>query len=97
MSTSDRVGIELLEFDGNYPAKEWEYKRHGVFHFGVTVPDYKAFLDTLVANGGRIASNINPQAKKDAAGNPYTAVFGADPFGNIFEIFTHSYEVQSVP
>jgi catechol 2,3-dioxygenase-like lactoylglutathione lyase family enzyme len=97
MSTGDRVGIELLEFDGNYPAKEWEYKRNGVFHFAVTVPDYKEFLDRLIAKGGKRRSDINVMPKTDAAGNPFVAVYAEDPFGNVFEIFTHSYEVQSKP
>jgi catechol 2,3-dioxygenase-like lactoylglutathione lyase family enzyme len=97
MSTSDRVGIELLEFEGNYRAKEWEYKRNGVFHFAVTVPDYKEFLDRLTAKGGRIRSDINIMQKTDAAGNHFVAVYAEDPFGNVFEIFTHSYEVQSKP
>jgi catechol 2,3-dioxygenase-like lactoylglutathione lyase family enzyme len=95
MSTSDRVGIELLEFEGNYSAKEWDYRRNGVFHFGVTVVDYKEFLDKLVSKGGRIRSDINVMQKTDAGGMPCVAVFGEDPFGNIFEIYTHSYEYQS--
>jgi catechol 2,3-dioxygenase-like lactoylglutathione lyase family enzyme len=95
MSTGDRVGIELLEFEGNYPPKEWEFKRTGVFHFGITVPDYQEFLDRLIAKGGKLHSDINIMQKTDAAGNPCVCLFAQDPFGNIFEIYTHSYEVHA--
>lgn len=92
MSTSDRVGIELLEFEGNYPAKEWDFKKNGVFHFGITMPDYEAFLKKLEAHGGKQRSLVN---KRDVKGEYYAAVYAEDPFGNIFEIYTHSYEVMS--
>lgn len=92
MSTGDRVGIELLEFEENYPAKEWEFKKNGIFHFGVTVPDYEEFLEKLKAHGGKQRSLVN---KRDVKGEIYVAVYAEDPFGNIFEIYTHSYEVMS--
>ncbi|MDF2686252.1 MAG: glyoxalase [Clostridia bacterium] len=94
MSTGDRIGIELLEFEGNYPAKEWKFKKNGVFHFGITAPDYEEFLKKLEDNGGKQRSLIN---KRDVNGVTYAAVYAEDPFGNIFEIYTHSYEVMSRP
>ncbi|WP_258359805.1 VOC family protein [Moorella sulfitireducens] len=94
MSTGDRIGIELLEFEGSYPAKEWEFKKHGVFHFGITVPSYEEFLKKLEAYGGKQRSLVN---KRDVRGTIYAAVYAEDPFGNIFEIYTHSYEVMSKP
>jgi catechol 2,3-dioxygenase-like lactoylglutathione lyase family enzyme len=97
MSTGNGVGIELLEFDGNYPskAKVWEHRRHGVFHFGITVPDFEEFIARVIANGGRQVTDIKTLPKGDAAGNPFIAVFVEDPFHNIFEVYRHSYEVQS--
>lgn len=92
MSTSDRVGIELLEFEGNYRAEKWDFKKHGVFHFGITMPDYEKFLKKLEKHGGRQYSHIN---KRDVHGEEYAAVYAEDPFGNIFEIYTHSYELMS--
>lgn len=94
MSTGDRVGIELLEFEGSYPAEEWEFKKHGVFHFGVTIPDYEAFIEKLKTKGGKQRSLVN---KRDVNGQTYVAVYVEDPFGNIFEIYSHSYEVMSKP
>jgi catechol 2,3-dioxygenase-like lactoylglutathione lyase family enzyme len=108
MSTADHVGIELVEIElvdsiGSYDAKEWEHKgsglfncgRFGLFHFGITVPDFQEFLDRLVAHGGKVRTPINTIQKTDAAGNHFKVVFAEDPFGNVFEIYTHSYEVLS--
>jgi len=95
MSTSDRVGVELFEVEGNYPSEnKMAFKRHGIFHFGVTVPDYEAFLKKLEAHGGRQHSDLK---RREANDQEYCAVFAEDPFGNIFEIFTHSYELMSKP
>ncbi len=93
MSTSNGIGIELLEFEGNYPPNEkLEFKRHGLFHFGILVPDYEEFLKKLEANGGKQHSAVN---KREVNGKTRVAVFAEDPFGNIFEIYTYSYEIMS--
>lgn len=93
MSTGNGIGIELLEFEGNYPAKDkLEFKKNGIFHFGVTVVDYEAFIKKLESMGGRQHSAIN---KRDVKGQKRDLVFGEDPFGNIFEIYTYNYEVMT--
>ena len=93
MSTGDRIGIELFEFEGNYPAKDiLEYKRNGLFHFGITVPDVDDFIKNLEAHGGKKHSAVN---KRETNGKTYIAVYVKDPFDNVFEIYSHSYEIMN--
>ena len=93
MSTGDRIGIELFEFEDSYPSEKWEFKKHGIFHFGITMPDYEEFLKRLEAHGGRQHSRV---MKRDVNGKSYCAVYAQDPFGNMFEIYTYSYELMGI-
>lgn len=93
MSTSNGVGVELLEFEGNYPPQsKMEMKRQGLFHFGITVPNIKEFVAIVEANGGKRHSDYN---EREVNGKLREYVFIEDPFGNIIEIYNYSYEIMS--
>lgn len=93
MSAGNGVGVELLEFEGNYPPNsKMEMKRQGLFHFGVTVPDLKAFVATIEANGGKQHSDFNV---REVNGKQREIVFVEDPFGNIIEAYNYSYEIMA--
>ncbi|MBR0373626.1 MAG: VOC family protein [Mogibacterium sp.] len=97
MSTADHVGIELLEFQNGYdPEDDFDYERHGVFHFAVQTPDVEALRDKVVENGGEIITSVNTMPCTDIMGHTveYKNAFCKDPFGNIFEIYSYSYELQ---
>lgn len=93
MSTGNGIGIELLEFEGNYPPKsKLEMKRLGLFHFGVLVPDLKEFVKKIEANGGKRHSDFSA---REVNGKTREIVFVEDPFGNIIEIYNYSYEIMA--
>jgi len=91
MSTGDRIGIKLFEFDGN-DAGEWTFKKNGVSHFGLLANDVKEFIRNLEAHGGKQRSVL---VKKDLGNFHTTSAYCSDPFGNIFEVYSHSYELMS--
>ncbi|MDK2865991.1 MAG: hypothetical protein PWP38_306 [Clostridiales bacterium] len=94
MVGSNGVGVELLEFEGGYdPEDEFEYKRHGLFHFSVTVPDVDEFMARLKENGGEEYCAYS--RRKFNEENTVVTVYGKDPFGNIFEVHSHSYEYMN--
>lgn len=98
MSTADHVGIELLEFQNGYdPDDDFDYERHGVFHFGIQTPDVDQLIDKVTENGGERITVDNVMPQTDLMGHQvtYIAAFAKDPFGNIFEIYSYSYELQS--
>lgn len=95
LSTADRVGIELFEFDGHYvPENNLDFRRHGVFHFCVQDPDIEGLTQKIVAAGGKQRMPIREYFPNE---KPYKMVYVEDPFGNVFEIYSHSYELTYSP
>ena len=71
LSTADRIGFELFEFDGNHaPEENLSFRQHGTFHFAIQDPDLEGLLE-----------------------KPYRMVYVEDPFGIVFELYSHSYEL----
>lgn len=91
MSTGDRIGVELFEFkDGYIPENNFDYNRSGVFHFCIQDPDPEDLLKKIIQHGGKQRMQVRyyyPGSK------PYRMVYCEDPFGNIFELYSHSYEL----
>lgn len=89
--TSNGIGIELFQFiDPAHRAPEdnFAYWRGGIFHFCIVDPDIDGLLERIVGTGGKARSSVATLFP----GQPYRMVYCEDPFGNPFEIYTHSYE-----
>ena len=91
LSTADRIGIELFEFEGNAaPADNLDFRRHGTFHFAIQDPDLEGLLARIVAAGGR---QRMPVREYFPGKKPYRMVYVEDPFGIVFELYSHGYEL----
>ena len=91
LSTGDRVGIELFEFpDNQRPENNLEYWKTGTFHFCVQDPDVEGLVEKIKAHGGKQRMPIRHYYPGE---KPYRMVYVEDPFGNVFEIYSHSYEL----
>jgi lactoylglutathione lyase family protein len=91
LSTGDKIGVELFEFPHNeQPENNFEYWKTGIFHFCVQDPDIEGLVKKIVEHGGKQRMPIREYYPDD---KPYKMVYVEDPFGNIFEIYTHSYEL----
>ncbi|WKY43908.1 VOC family protein [Eubacteriaceae bacterium ES2] len=85
MATENGIDVELLEFEGNYsPKSSLEYRRLGVFHFGIATTDAKALLSKIEEHGGKQYSDYST---RQLAEGKRDIVFIEDPFGNVIEIF----------
>ncbi|TVQ04408.1 MAG: lactoylglutathione lyase family protein [Balneolaceae bacterium] len=91
LSTSDKVGIELFEFPLK-PSKNavFEPFKTGIFHFCVQDPDIEGLAQKIVEAGGKQRMPIREYYPGD---KPFKMVYMEDPFGNIIEIYSHSYEL----
>ena len=92
LSTGDGIGIEIFEFPNSVkPENNFEYWKSGVFHFCVQDPDLEGLVQKVIAHGGkqrmRQVRHYYPGEK------PYRMVYCEDPFGNIVEVYSHSYEL----
>ncbi len=91
LSTSDGIGIEMFEFPDNRPAEDnLSFRTTGMFHFCVQDPDLEGLLARIVAAGGKQRMPVREYYPGE---KPYRMVYVEDPFGIVFEIYSHSYEL----
>lgn len=91
LATGDKTGIELFEFSENkMPENNFEYWKTGIFHFCIQDPDIEGLVKKIKEYGGKQRMPIREYYPGE---KPYKMVYVEDPFGNIFEIYTHSYEL----
>ena len=91
LSTGDKIGVELFEFPSK-PKSDGEFQpfKTGIFHFCVQDPDIERLVRKIVDAGGKQRMPIREYFPGD---KPYKMVYMEDPFGNIIEIYSHSYEL----
>ncbi|WP_027136707.1 VOC family protein [Gaetbulibacter saemankumensis] len=91
LSTSDGIGIELFSFPhGIKEAPEFNPFNTGLFHFCVQDPNIEDLINNILAYGGKQRMPIREYYPDD---KPYKMCYVEDPFGIVFEIYTHSYEL----
>lgn len=91
LSTSDKVGIEIFEF----PTKpdttaEFTPFETGAFHFCVQDPEIEKLAEKIKEAGGKQRMPVREYYPEE---KPFKMVYMEDPFGNIIEIYSHSYEL----
>jgi len=91
LSTSEGIGIEIFSFKHMDTKKPlFNPFQTGLFHFCVQDPQIELLVNEIIAHGGKQRMPIreyNPGKK------PFKMVYVEDPFGIIFEIYSHSYEL----
>ncbi len=92
LSSVDGIGIEMFEFPENNDLEtEFNPYKNGLFHFCIQDPDVEGLVEKVLASGGKQRMPI----REYYPGNkPYRMVYMEDPFGNVFEIYSHSYELH---
>ncbi len=85
-------GIEMFEFpNAQAPEKHFEYWKTSIFHFCVQDPDVEGLAKKIVEHGGKQRMPVRHYYPGE---KPYRMVYCEDPFGNIIEIYSHSYELN---
>ena len=96
MATADRVGVELFQFQRTRPEPQaFEYWRPGLFHLCVQDPDLEGRVRKIKEHGGR--QRMQQVRRYYPGDKPYRMVYCEDPFGNLIEIYSHSYELTYSP
>ena len=91
LSTSDGIGIELFSFPSSQDQKpKFSPFNTGLFHFCVQDPEIEKLTEKIVAYGGKQRMPIREYYPNE---KPYKMVYVEDPFGIVFEIYSHSYEL----
>lgn len=90
-SAGNGMGVEFFEFVEPKITAETradfrkDYKRGGLFHFGVTTPDVDALCEKAVKAGARKLGETVPVYD-------YDALYIEDPWGNVIELISGSFE-----
>jgi catechol 2,3-dioxygenase-like lactoylglutathione lyase family enzyme len=93
MSSANGVGIELFEFIE--PASQlrseennFEYWKTGYSHIALTESTIEELAEKIASTGGKRRTDI----LELVPGSGKKFCFCEDPFGNVIEIYSHSYE-----
>jgi catechol 2,3-dioxygenase-like lactoylglutathione lyase family enzyme len=92
MTTANGVGIELFQLlDPPHEKRpvSLEFWKNGYFHICLTDPDVAGAVARIVKNGGKQLSEVW-QVEPDFEN--YKICYCEDIFGNILEIYSHSYD-----
>lgn len=91
LSTSDKIGIEIFEFkEAKDSRPDFNPFATGLFHFSVQDPDIEGLVNKIVDAGGKQRMPIREYYPGE---KPFRMCYVEDPFGIVFEIYTHSYEM----
>ena len=91
LSTSDGIGIEMFSFPkGVKEAPAFNPFNTGLFHFCIQDPEIEELVDKIVAHGGKQRMPIHSYYPNE---KPYRMCYVEDPFGIVFEVYSHSYEL----
>lgn len=91
ISKSDGIGIDLFSFlHGEKEAPEFNPFNTGLFHFCIQDPNIEELVSTAVSLGGKQRMPIREYYPDN---KPYKMCYVEDPFGIVFKIYTHSYEL----
>lgn len=61
-----------------------------MFHFAIQDPDLEGLLEKIITAGGKQRMPVREYFLNK---KPYRMVYVEDPFGIVFEIYSHSYEL----
>ena len=91
LKSASGVGIELFQFLEPVSEKRednFEYWKTGFFHIAVTDPQIDELAKKISSSGGKKRTDI----LEIVPGTGKKICFCEDPFGNVIEIYSQSYE-----
>ncbi|MDK9781712.1 VOC family protein [Vibrio sp. B172a] len=91
--TSDGIGVELFEMKERQERHEVDFSRLGIFHFCLQLPkeQFASAIERVEEFGGKVRMDIMRYHPEDEL-KQAQMVYLEDPFGNLFEFYSHSYE-----
>ncbi|MGL6259511.1 VOC family protein [Vibrio sp. WXL103] len=88
--TSDGIGVELFEMKERQERHEVDFSRIGIFHFCLQTDDFAGVIEKVEQYGGKVRMDIMRYHPEDDS-KPAQMIYLEDPFGNLFELYSHTY------
>jgi catechol 2,3-dioxygenase-like lactoylglutathione lyase family enzyme len=89
--TTDGIGVELFEMKERQERHDVDFSRLGIFHFCLQTDDFHSVIERTEKFGGKVRMDIMRYHPEDD-NKPAKMVYLEDPFGNLFELYSHTYE-----
>lgn len=89
--TTDGIGVELFEMKKRQERHEVDFSRIGIFHFCLQTKDFNGVIERTEKFGGKVRMDIMRYHPEDD-NKPAKMVYLEDPFGNLFELYSHTYQ-----
>lgn len=91
LSSANQIGFEIIEYvepKAERRLDNFEYWKSGFIHICITDPNIEELCKRITESGGKQRSKI----WEIVPDKGYQIAFCEDPFGNVIEIYDHSYE-----
>lgn len=88
--TNDGIGFELFEMKERQERHQVDFSRIGIFHFCLQTDDFEGTIQRVEAFGGKVRMDIMRYHPEDDD-KQAKMVYLEDPFGNLFELYSHTY------
>ncbi len=88
--TTDGIGVELFEMKERQQRHEVDFSRIGIFHFCLQTDDFQGVIERTQQLGGKVRMDIMRYHPEDDS-KQAKMVYLEDPFGNLFELYSHTY------
>ena len=85
----------MFEMKERQERHEVDFTRLGIFHFCLQTDDFEGAIARTEQYGGKVRMDImryHPEDESKQASKQAKMVYLEDPFGNLFELYSHSYE-----
>lgn len=89
--TLDGIGVELFEMKNRQDRHKVDFSRLGIFHFCLQSDNFNEVIKNTIKLGGKVRMDIMRYHPEDD-NKPAKMVYLEDPFGNLFELYSHTYE-----
>ncbi|MCF2946500.1 VOC family protein [Paraglaciecola aquimarina] len=89
--TTDGIGVELFEMKDRAERHDLDFSRLGIFHFCLQTDDFETVMQKTEEFGGKVRMDVMRYHPQDD-NKPAKMVYLEDPFGNLFELYSHTYE-----
>ena len=89
--TTDGIGVELFEMKERAERHDLDFSRLGIFHFCLQSDNFASVIEKTEQYGGKFRMDIMRYHPEDD-NKPAKMVYLEDPFGNLFELYSHTYE-----
>ena len=89
--TEDGVGFELFEMKDREERHQVDFNRIGIFHFCLQTSDFEVVIERVEQYGGKARMDVM-RYHPENDDKPYKMVYLEDPFGNLFELYSHTYK-----